>query len=39
MIVLVAALLMLGFAMNACKSSHNCSAYGEVQKYQKEVRP
>jgi hypothetical protein len=39
MIVLMAALIMLGYVMNACKSTQDCSAYGEVKKYQKEVRP
>lgn len=32
------ALVILTLAAGACKSSSKCAAYGEVHKYQKEVK-
>ncbi len=36
-LVLVAAVVMFSSAVTSCKSTE-CSAYGEVKKYQQEVR-
>lgn len=33
-----AAVVLLASAVSSCKSSHDCSSYGEVEKFQKEVR-
>lgn len=30
--------IVFGFVISSCKSTQQCPAYGEVQKYQKEVR-
>jgi hypothetical protein len=36
-LALVAAVIMIGSAVTSCKSTE-CPAYGEVEKYQQEVR-
>lgn len=35
---LLAATLFMALAASSCKSSSKCAAYGEVHKYQKEVK-
>lgn len=32
------AVIFLGAAVSSCSSTQDCSAYGEVKKYQQEVR-
>lgn len=34
----LSAVLFLALAISACKSSSKCAAYGEVHKFQKEVK-
>jgi hypothetical protein len=36
-LALIAVVIMFGSAVTSCKST-DCSAYGEVKKYQQEVR-
>jgi hypothetical protein len=36
--LILAIVIVSGILMSSCKSSQLCPAYGEVQKYQKEVR-
>ncbi|HMM12788.1 MAG TPA: hypothetical protein PKE03_11900 [Bacteroidales bacterium] len=37
-LVIFAAAMFLVLAAGACKSSSKCAAYGEVHKFQKEVK-
>ncbi len=37
-LVIFASALFLALLAGACKSSSKCAAYGEVHKYQKEVK-
>jgi hypothetical protein len=34
----LAIVLMVFFLVSSCKSTHQCSAYGEVKKHQRESR-
>ena len=36
--IIIAVLLFLGSLMYSCKPSQQCPSYGEVKKYQKEIR-
>ncbi len=36
--VILAIVIVSGIVMSSCKSSQMCPSYGEVQKFQKEVR-
>ncbi|MCF8366327.1 MAG: hypothetical protein K9H16_11130 [Bacteroidales bacterium] len=37
-LVVVAAFVLLSSAISSCKSTQDCSSYGEVKKFQKESR-
>jgi hypothetical protein len=37
-LIFLAAVLFLALVCGACKSSSKCAAYGEVHKFQKEVK-
>ncbi len=37
-LALAAIVAFVGASMSSCKASHDCTSYGEVKKYQKEVR-
>jgi hypothetical protein len=37
-LALLAITIFVVATMYSCKASHDCAAYGEVKKYQKEVR-
>jgi len=37
-LVFVAAVVLFGSSITSCKSTQDCSAYGEVKKFQKESR-
>lgn len=37
-LVLFAVVVLLGSAITSCKSTQDCSSYGEVKKFQKESR-
>lgn len=37
-LVLLAVVVLLGSTITSCKSTQDCSSYGEVKKFQKEVR-
>lgn len=37
-LILLTAVFFLALAAGACKSSSKCAAYGEVHKFQKEVK-
>lgn len=36
--IVVAIVVLTASAVTSCKSSQDCSSYGEVKKFQKEVR-
>jgi len=36
--IILATLIFVGVIMFSCKSTQQCPSYGEVKKYQKEVR-
>jgi len=36
--VILAVAIIFAIAFSSCKSTQQCPSYGEVQKYQKEVR-
>jgi len=36
--IILAIAIVIGIAFSSCKSTQQCPSYGEVQKYQKEVR-
>ncbi len=36
--IIFAVLVFIGVIMSSCKSAEQCSSFGEVKKYQKEVR-
>lgn len=38
LVVFIAALILLAIVASSCRSSVDCPAYGEVQKYQVEQR-
>ena len=37
-IIIVAVLALVAFGISSCRSTMDCPAYGEVQKYQSEQR-
>ena len=37
-ILVIAGFLFIAFITSSCATSSKCAAYGDVQKYQKEVR-
>jgi len=36
--IILAVVIITGIVFSSCKSTQQCPSYGEVQKYQKEVR-
>jgi hypothetical protein len=36
--IILAVLVFVGVIMSSCKSTQQCPSFGEVKKYQKEVR-
>ena len=36
--IILTVLIFVGVIMSSCKSTQQCPSFGEVQKYQKEVR-
>lgn len=37
-LALAAILAFTGATVSSCKATHDCSSYGEVKKYQQEIR-
>ena len=37
-LILLAVVVLFGSTISSCKSTQDCSAYGEVKKYQQEIR-
>jgi hypothetical protein len=37
-LALAAILAFVGASVSSCKATHDCSSYGEVKKYQQEIR-
>lgn len=36
--IVLAVVLMMGFVFSSCKSSEECSSFGEVKKFQRDNR-
>lgn len=37
-LILISTVILVALFVSSCKSSSNCAAYGETQKFQKEVK-